>query len=313
METVVVILVLFVLLALFGGAGYLFVRETGWDNARLWLTSPGRMRQGSIDQAASEPLPDSSRTPHPRSSGQGAPPLALDETALRNLREELQGELARAAGVTRDFDARLTRIEADVSTARHLPDVIASSVQKTEARTRKRLEKLRVELQAVRKLENPFGQRRVDALARLYGQLAQVEAALAAVINPMLLPGEPLKVPDELYDDTLEWSNWGDVGERAYSFGEAFNQTRFVLEPELADHIESFIGTFRQALTDTVYPIVQNQARTPAQVSQMRTGLMMIAQALPPVRREIEMAYRTTSVVSARDDDDDDDDDEPDA
>ena len=313
MEIIIVLLVLVVLLVLFGGAGYFFVRETGWDNARLWLTGPRQIRRiitPADERATEEHTPVSRRQerPSPRASEPGPMHLALDETALRNLREELQGELARAAGITRDFDARLTRLETDLSSSLHVPDEIGKSVQEVEVRTRKRLTKLRSELRATRATESPFGQRRCDALADLYRHLAQVEAALAAVVNPMLLPGEPLHVPDEFYDDTLEWSNWSDVGERAYSFGQVFNQTRFLLEPELADRVERFIATFRQALTDTVYPVVQNEGRTTAQIAQMRQGLRNIVEALPPVRREIENAYRTASLTRSQDDDDDDDD-----
>jgi predicted HAD superfamily phosphohydrolase YqeG len=80
-----------------------------------------------------------------------------------------------------------------------------------------------------------------------------------------------------------------------------------VLEPALADQIERFIATFRQALTDTVSPVVQNPSRTSAQVAQMRQGLTTIIAALPPLRREIESAYREISAGRPRDDDDDED------
>jgi hypothetical protein len=315
MEIIIVILVLVVLLVLFGGAGYFFVRETGWDNARLWLTAPRQLR-GIITPAdddttrdARTSTPERQQRPDLRPAELGRMPLALDESALRSLREELQGELTRAAGITRDFDARLTRLEADLSTSLHLPDEIGRTVQDVEVRTRRRLTKLRSEVRTTRMVESSFGQRRSEALADLYRKLAQVESTLAAVVNPMLLPGEPLNVPEELYDDTLEWSNWSDVGERAFSFGQVFNQSRFLLEPQLADQIERFIATFRQALTGTVYPVVQNEGRTKAQIAQMRHGLGTIIEALPPVRREIEAAYRATSLASMRDNDDDDDDD----
>lgn len=45
MDTVVVIIVLITLLVLFGGAAWFFVRETGVENAKLWLTSPRQVRQ----------------------------------------------------------------------------------------------------------------------------------------------------------------------------------------------------------------------------------------------------------------------------
>jgi hypothetical protein len=300
METVVVILVLVVLLVLFGGAGYFFVRETGWENARLWLTAPRQFRQITGSARGKDESRDDLETETTRLSdtrrgmrfGDAGPmTVALDDNALRELREELHGELTRAAGLTREFDARLTRMEETLSATRQLPEEIGLSIKEQEARTRRRLEKLRVEINATRISGSPFGQKRSDALADLYGHLARVEAALAGVVNPMLLPGEPLSVPEEFYSDTLVWANWNDVGERAYAFGEVFNQNRFVLEPDVADRIERFIGTFRQALTGTVYLVLHSDNRSPSQLAQMRGGLESIVSALPPLRRELETAY----------------------
>src|SRR5699024_9429411 len=131
----------------------------------------------------------------------------------------------------------------------------------------------------------------------LYGTLAQMEAALASVINPLLLPGEPLRVPDDLFDDTLEWQNWSEVGERAYSFGDVFNRDRIVLDPALADQIEHFLSTFREALTGVVSPVVQNSSRTSADLARLQEGLRTIVTALPPLRREIESHYRAASAT----------------
>ncbi len=296
MDTFITVIVLIVLIVLFGGAGYFFIRETGWENARLWLTGPRSVRR--IMPKPSENASRFSATAWSRGVEQPDPAdmgLALNDELLRSLREEFHGELSRAVGQTRDFDARLTRMEEDLSSTRHLPDEIGKSVQEVESRTGKKLARMQSELRSARLADSPWGQRRATSLANLYGQLAQVEAALAAVINPMLLPGEPLRVPEEFFEDTLEWSNWGDVGERAFSFGETFNQDRIVLDPDLADRIERFIATFREALTDRVYPVVQNGAANPKQVAQMRSGLTVIVEALPPLRREIEEAYRASS------------------
>ena len=311
METVVVILVLLVLLVLFGGAGYFFVRETGWENARLWFTAPRQFRHITSPRGApagDDRDADTVRLGDTRRGTLlgGAPvTVALDDNALRELREELQGELTRAAGLTREFDARLTRMEEALTATRQLPDEIGQSISEQESRTRRRLEKLRVEINATRVTNSPFGQRRGDALADLYAHLARVEAALAGVVNPMLLPGEPLSVPGEFFADTLVWTNWNDVGERAYAFGEVFNQTRFVLEPDIADRIERFIATFRQGLTGTVYPVLQSDNRTPAQLAQMRSGLESIVGALPPLRRDLEAAYRADGAPVTSDEDDD--------
>jgi len=306
MDTVIVTLVLLVLLVLLGGAAYFFVRETGWENARLWLTGPKQVRRimspprGTSNTAETTAFTE--RFHNPRDTGINPVHLALDDTALRNLREELHGELTRAAGLTRDFDARLTRMEADLSLSKQIPEELGKSVQesveKVETRTRKQLSRLESDLQAARKADSPYGQRRADALAELYGHLAQVESALAAVINPMLLPGEPLRVPDEFFEGTLDSENWNEVGDRAYSFGDVFNRERIVLDPDLADKIEQFIATFRQALTTTVSPVVQNTNRTSMQIHQMRSGLTTIITALPPLRRELETDYRAISAVT---------------
>ncbi len=317
METMVVILVLLVLLVLFGGAGYFFVRETGWEHARLWFTAPHQIRQltgagrreaRATGERDAEPPPSPRRDDRERRErqlGRVEPvAIALDDTALRDLREELQGELTRAAGLTREFDARLTRMEEALSQARHMPDEIGQSIREQDAKVRRRIEKLRVEINATKVSTTPFGQRRADALADLYSHLARVEAALAGVVNPILLPGEPLSVPAELFDDTLIWSNWNDVGERAYAFGEVFNQTRFVLEPEVADRIEQFISTFRQAVTGTVYPVLQGESRSPAQLAQVRRGLEAVIAALPPLRRNLEAAYRAQTTPATEDDED---------
>lgn len=292
METFIVILVLLVLIALFAGVGYFFLRETGWGHARLWLTGSRQATVGDV------PFRERwSATP----TETGSMPVMLDESALRELREELHGELTRAAGLTREFDARLTRMESDLSLSKQLPEEIDRSVRETieeiEERTRSRLDRLQGDLHAARIADSPYGQRRAEALAELYSTLAQLEAALSGVVNPMLLPGESLRVPDELFEDTLAWENWNDVGERAYSFGDVFNRDRILLEPALADQIEEFLSLFREALTGTVSPVVQNPARSTAQVAQMKAGLTTIVDALPPLRREIEAHYRASTAT----------------
>jgi len=62
METVGVVIVLLVVLGIFGGVGFLFMRETGTtdlrEQARLWLTAPKQLRRStSPATAASSHLP----------------------------------------------------------------------------------------------------------------------------------------------------------------------------------------------------------------------------------------------------------------
>ena len=319
MDTVVVIIVLITLLVLFGGAGWFFVRETGVENAKLWLTSPRQVRQivapfrqgqGQGDETATDEVPAERTTPLT------SPYPMMDDTRLRALSEELRGELTRATGRTRDFDARLSRLEEELTSAKALPETLHQTVddrmRDVDLRVKKRYSRLRSELNTIRQAETPHATRRADALSDIYLRLARVDAALAAVVNPMLLPGEPLRVPDTLFDDTLVWDNWADLGERAYEFGEMFNQNRLLLDVELADKVEAFICTLREALTDTIYPVVRHHSPTTAQKAQLRTGLERVVNAISPLRRELENAFRVVSAqrLAAHDADDDDDDDE---
>jgi hypothetical protein len=311
METVIVIIVLLTLLVLFGGAGWFFVRETGVENAKLWLTSPRQMRQvvtpfRSGGPADAQELDAPDRTT-PLLNGEPPTP-ALDDTRLRELAEELRGELTRASGLTRDFDARLTRIEQEVTATKALPESLDRTFKDVDLKVRKRYSKLKSELQTIRQADTPYAARRADAISGIYTRLARVEAALSAVVNPMLLPGEPLRVPESLFDDTLVWDNWADVGERAYEFGEMFNGNRLLLDPELADTVEEFICTLREALTDTIYPVVRHNSPTSAQTTQLRAGLERVVGSLAPLRRELEDAFRVISTQYLADDDDDDDD-----
>ena len=154
------------------------------------------------------------------------------------------------------------------------------------------IERLHVSLESVRERAGSYGERRGVALAELYGCLARVEAALAAVVNPMLLPGEALAIPRDLPAEAMTWDTWRDVGERAYGLGNVFNENRLVLDPATGDAIAEFIATLRQGLTGSVYPTVRIAQPSADQLAQMRAGLEAIVAELPTVRRTIEDAYR---------------------
>lgn len=326
MDTILAIIVLFLVLGLFGGVGLIFTRETGSRNAaesaRQFLSTTretgrslvtmrpsasstsSRSDADTAESAANEGrAPAVTITPARQSTTAAPVPLSeqpaamrtvapLDDSALRELREELQGELRRASGITREFDARLTRIEANTVDTPRLSEALERSIEEQAEAQRQELERVRDELMWVRQTAGPRGERRTEALANLYGHLARVESALAGVVNPMLLPGEPLALPAELPPETLVWDNWSDVGERAYALGDAFNQHRLVLDADTAREIESFIAILRQGLTGSVDPNVRAQQPTPAQHAQMRAGLETIVAALPGVRRRVELAYR---------------------
>lgn len=300
MDTAVVVLVLILVLGLFAGIAYLFVREAGWERVRMLVVAPllgagssipaiSRRRRPAA-HAAVDAGTDSS------SEDERLVPAMIADDGLRSLREEVHGELLRATGLTREFDARLTRIEAAYGDARRTPDQLEESIREIDQRQGRIAERLHQELGLVQRTASSFGERRVAAVSDLYAHLARVEAALAGVINPALLPGEPLSLPNELGNDAFVWDNWRDVGDRAFSFGDVFNQHRYVLDDETATAVENFITILRQTLTGAVYPNVQAVNPTQVQKSQVRSGLVLIVTALPDIRRKLEAAYRADAV-----------------
>jgi hypothetical protein len=218
--------------------------------------------------------------------------LAMSDDALRQIKEEFQQEMRLAVGRSREFDARLTRIEASTREDPQLTARLSEEIAGVREQHRAEIDQVEARLESVRQRAGSYGERRGEALAELYGNLARVEAALAAVVNPLLLPGEPLSIPAELPAEALVWNNWGDVGERAYGFGNVFNENRLVLDQRTGDEIEKFIATLRQGLTGSVYPNVRTARPSADQIAQMRSGLQAIVVELPVVRRQIEDAYR---------------------
>lgn len=281
METFIVILVLIILFVLLGGTAWFFGKEAGPGNGFSWLTGTRQFR--SMVQ------PFSSKAQEFTNSRQSA--VMIDDSRLLELAEELQGEITRASAMAEHFEMRMVALEREIGHTRQLPQTIDARVQSAESETRSRINKLRQELNQSRKSDSPYSLKRNDAVGKLYQRLAQLEVALGNVINPMLLPGEPVSVPDSLHDDTLQWENWGDVADRAFGFGEQFSQTRFLLEPELAERIETFISNFREALTGTVYPIVQGDFVNAKQKATMRDGIVTVVEGITPLRREFERTW----------------------
>ena len=317
MDTVLVILVTLVVIALLASIGYFFVREAGQENVQAWLTAPKQLKDSvtafvsrpvgsraidgrepgvKLEAGAMRSASTGNRLP---SSSASSVAVALDDSALRELKEELHGELRHATGLTREFDARLVRMESALTEAQKVPDEVDRALRDQDERRQREVDRLEQELATLRQTMGTYGERRGEALADFYGHLARVEVAMAAVVNPMLLPGESLTLPPEMLQETLVWNNWSDVGERAFAFGNVFNQNRFVLEPETADRIEAFIVTLRQVLTRDVYPAVRGGNPSAAQIAQMRSGLESIVRDLPVMRRLLENAYRLTSGSAA--------------
>lgn len=279
METFIVILVLIILFVLLGGAAWFFGKETGPGSGMAWLTGTRQIR-GVFTSLGNGEKPFSSGTSQTSA-------VMVDDAHMNELREELQRTLAIGEGL----EQRLMLLEQEIGLTRQLPEAIDARVQHSESDFRARFSQIRREINQHRKADSPYSVRRNDAIRDLYQKLAQIEVALGAVVNPMLLPGEPVKVPETLYEETLEWENWGDVADRAFAFGEAFSKNRVLLDPELAERVEQFIASFREALTGTVYPIVQADEATPKERKLIRAGIVTVVEGITPIRREFEQTW----------------------
>lgn len=296
METFIVILVLIILFVLLGGAAWFFGKEAGPGSGTAWITGTRQIRS-MFTQIGVQEQPFSSRN---------QPTVMVDDTRIHELAEELRTEITRNIAIGEALETRLRALEHEAVQVRTLPERIDARAQSTASEVRTRIAKLRREMNDQRMSESPFNVKRNDAIRDLYQRLAQLDVAIGAVVNPMLLPGEPVSVPESLYDETLEWSNWGDVADKAYAFGEAFSKNRVLLDPDLAHRVEAFITMFREALTGTVYPIVQEPHITPAQKEKMRAGIVTVVEGITPIRREFEQTWLGGAMMSPSEIDEDD-------
>lgn len=133
--------------------------------------------------------------------------------------------------------------------------------------------------------------RRLEVSAELYARLARLEAALATVTNPILLPGEPYAPPGEFLPETLIWENWNEVGERAFALADAFSAQRLHLSARTRADVGGFVTGLRMLLTRSIYPSLQSELDM-AQQATLRAALEEIAVELPRVRDMLEQEYR---------------------
>jgi hypothetical protein len=314
METVLAIVVLLIILALLAGLAVVWARASGPGAMRAWLVAPTSLREGlgnllvsardttakDADGGVQDADWREAGAPDPR----GTVTLAYDETALATLRDDLERDLTSTREHQQALDQHLRRLDLALTEMRGVPDELTKVMRTRERQMRRRLDQLRYEVEGVRRGATASGARRDEAYADLYTHLARIEASLATAINPMLLPGEPLQVPEEFAPETLDAENWDDVGEHAYAFGMTFNQARLVLDPALAADIERFLATLRQGLTGKVYPTVRRPEPSRAQLALMRSALEGIVEALVPVRRQIETAWHRMDRPTLPDDGD---------
>ena len=236
-----------------------------------------------------------------RSSRLGVDRPGLPETARLDL---VPNPVEMLAARLDRFEERLDQIARAVD--RHAAEMgqelrrarsdRAQQAEVDDARRDVALERLRADLLAMLTRVTAGGgsrpgSRRPDVSADLYARLARLEAALAAVTNPILLPGEAYSPPAEFLPEALVWENWNEVGERAFSLADAYSAQRLYLSEETRGEIELFVITLRTLLTRSVYPNLHPEPDA-AQQATLRTALEEIAGEFPKVRQILEREYR---------------------
>jgi hypothetical protein len=135
---------------------------------------------------------------------------------------------------------------------------------------------------------------RANVTAELYALLAQLEAAVAAVTNPVLLPGEPYAPPADLLPETLVWENWKEVGERAFAFADLYNDRRLYLSEATRAESGAFVAELRLLLTESIYPNLRPNVG-PTQRDRLHEALVTLAARFPEVRAWLERDFRSVA------------------
>jgi len=200
------------------------------------------------------------------------------------------------------LDTRLTELtqnidrhEAAISALlRQSMTDLAQRAAADDARSEAAVERLRGDVLAALASPKPNADRtrRKDVCAELYATLARFEAALSAVSNPVLLPGEAYAIPDALPASALIWENWNDVGERVFVLADTFNAQRLHLSPQAREDLGQFLTKLRTLLTGTIYPNLQADVGS-SQDLALRNALHEIARGLRDARESLEREYET--------------------
>ena len=226
--------------------------------------------------------------------------LRGDVRVVRQVGEEARGELARLRDGLRSVESA---VEARDALLRRHQDETASALDGRLERVERDLlaqhEETRRRFAALLAERPPDAttdradesDREREVLAELYRRLAKIEVSIAAVTNPIQLPGEPYTVPAEFLPETLRWENWKEVGESAFAFADTFNGCRIDLDDEMAAEIALFVAALRSALTQSVYPNLQPRPSA-EQRQALQEGLTQIGHDLAAMRTRILQAYR---------------------
>lgn len=142
-----------------------------------------------------------------------------------------------------------------------------------------------------KRVEERYSAERATVAAELYATLARLESAIAAVTNPVLLPGEPYEPPVDFLPEALVWDNWKEVGERAFDFADLYSARRLYLSETARRQAGAFVGELRGQLTEAIYPNLRPNA-SPAQRDRLRLALGVLAVRFPEVRTCFEHDFR---------------------
>jgi hypothetical protein len=232
-----------------------------------------------------------------RSAVAAAPAVSADDW-----RDELRSTQATAerwfATLQRGFDERseviLRRLEELARESARERDRLDRLADSAQARHDAAVDRLRTELLAPRDQGEWLGERRAEMAAELYLRLARLEAAIAAVTNPILLPGEPYAPPSEFMAEALVWDNWKDVGERAFAFADTFSSRRLYLSEGTKQEVAGFVTKLRGLLTRSIYPNLRPDP-APTQVQALRAALDELAAELPRLRATLEAEFRAAT------------------
>jgi hypothetical protein len=298
------VLVILAILALIGGS-VLLLRQ----RSQPWMPTILQPASGDTEVAlhtndVHDALPDPGHELARLSAAAPADPLPIRPSGGL---QPVRLDLPQTAGD--DANARLDLIEdrldellrATVRQSDHADEarrVYTELIQRAEAEEARRdaaHERLRADLLALVSRALPERQprpsvRRTEVSAELYAHLARLEAALATVTNPILLPGELYTPPAELPPESLVWENWNEVGERAFTLAETYSAQRLHLSAQARTDVGAFVTTLRTLLTRSVYPNVQANADQVHQAG-LQAALAEIADELPKVRELLETEY----------------------
>ena len=222
-------------------------------------------------------------------------PVRLDlvPSAAETLAARLDRFEDRLDEIARGVERQATELGLEFRRARA---ELEHRAETDDARWAAALEQLRTDVllavsRAAAERNSRPGTKRPEVTAELYARLARLEAALAAVTNPILLPGEPYGPPEEFLPEALVWENWNEVGERAFSLADAHSAQRLHLSEETRGEVDLFVTTLRTLLTRSVYPNLQPEPDATQQAA-LRVALEEIATELLKVRQKLEWEYR---------------------